>query len=113
MLPRRYRTPTSFFVGKPQGKKYYSPHLTLSVSRSSDAEPRFSFSISKKISKTAPERNLFRRRGYAIVHKLITITKPSHVFFFSARKDATKIPFTELESEVKGLLKQAGGLQVE
>lgn len=68
---------------------------------------RFSFSVSKKVSKMAVNRNKLRRVGYSIVEKCIENVNPGYFLFFSYKKGAEKYKYQEIEKEILGLLEKS------
>ncbi len=69
---------------------------------------KFSFSISKKNSKSSVERNKLRRWGYSVITKHIKEIKPGFLCFFSFKKGSVKTEFQSLENEILGLLSVSG-----
>ncbi len=67
----------------------------------------FSFSVSKKVSKSAVVRNKLRRRGYSVIESNISNIKPEHFLFFSYKKGGEKVSYKELENNVVGLLEKS------
>ena len=90
-----------------QARRYNSPSFVLYLSKispNSDKKPsKFSFSVSKKIAKSAVDRNRLRRRGYSIVSKYIKTTKSGFYCFFSY-KSGYERDFYLLEKELIQLL---------
>lgn len=74
-------------------------------------DSKFSFSVSKKVSKKAVDRNKYRRRGYSIVSQYLSIIKPGFICFFSFKKSNKPPKFLDLEKEVKSLLSESGVLE--
>ncbi len=72
---------------------------------------KFSFSVSKKISKSAVLRNKLRRLGYGAVQELLKDVKPGFLVRFSITTLAKSVKETEqMKDEVKILLNKAGVL---
>ncbi len=65
---------------------------------------RFSFSISKKVAKTAVLRNKLRRRGYSIVGRLLNEIPENRCFVFVLKKGAEKQAYKDLEREIVELI---------
>lgn len=54
--------------------------------------------------KRAVDRNLYRRRGYNVISKIIEIIAPGHLFFFVYKKGIYPLSFSDLEKEILALL---------
>jgi|SRR5581483_4870129 len=93
-----------------RAEKFNSPHLVLSVCQGGPSPGRFSFSISKKVLKSAVGRNKWRRRGYSVIQKNLSGVKPGYYCFFSFKKNLQNIKFSDLEKEIIQLLNTAGVL---
>lgn len=91
MLPKNRRIEKKYF-GKITkfGKRYNSDLFSLYKLPISDKDTRvpskFSFSVSKKVSKLAVDRNKLRRRGYSVVSKHIKSITPGFFYYFSFKK---------------------------
>jgi ribonuclease P protein component len=111
MLPKNKRISRKEFGELlTNGKRFNSPHLLLYILQNKEADSRFAFSVSKKVAKSAVERNKYRRRGYSIISKNSTKIKKGFYFFFSFKKNSIPIAFTNLEKEVGELLSSASML---
>lgn len=95
-----------------KGVFFHSQNLSLRVMKTQKGLSKFSFVVSKKVSKSAVVRNLLRRRGYSVLKD--SIGKDSKdtmntgvvgAFFF--KKGAEKLGFSELQEETVFLLKKA------
>ncbi len=109
MLPKKRRIKRSEFANiLSKGKRYNSEHLLLYVSPIDpdgiNKESRFSFSVSKKVSKLSVDRNKHRRRGYAVISRYLKDIKSGFFYFFSFKKSSNSIDFSLLEKEIKELL---------
>ncbi len=109
MLPQKRRIARkelSLLLTK--GKRYNSEHLLLYVGVDSQKNlpksSRFSFSVSKKVSRNAVDRNKLRRQGYSIIQKHTSVLKSGYMCFFSFKKAKGKLLFSQLEEEIVGLL---------
>lgn len=98
-IPRKELGPVVF-----KGKKYNSPHLLLSIASTDSPQSKFAFSVSKKVAKSAVERNKYRRRGYSVIGKQLHALKGGYLLMFNFKKGAIPIEFAGLEKEVLGLL---------
>jgi ribonuclease P protein component len=109
MLPKEKRISRKEFPNiLKNGKRYHSPHLSLSVVNSNtNSNSKFSFSVSKKICKNATDRNRLRRQGYYIISENLNNIKARYTCFFSFKKGKYPMLFTELKTETLSLLKEA------
>ena len=109
MLSKTNRIPRSLFKDALLGSRFLaSPFFTLRYKTTTKPEKRFSFVVSKEVSKKAVERNLIRRRGYSIINTNLKNIKSGINCAFRTKKGVIKLSFKELEGEVVGLLKKAG-----
>lgn len=111
MLPSNRRIERQLFSQiMANSKRYHSTSFVFYLSPINDKSgtpSKFSFSISKKILKSAVLRNKQRRRGYSVIQKHINSIKPNFFCFFVYKKGfCTK--FSDLEKDIKGLLSQSG-----
>lgn len=94
MLPRSKRLSVSLFTNVlANGKIVHSPLFTariLKTAASHDGSSRFSAVISKKIAKTAVERNKFRRRIYTSLSSLEKRVLPGFHIILMAKPTITK-----------------------
>lgn len=115
MLPKKRRIRRKEFQNIfLKGKKFNSPALLLNLAMNnngvSGGESQFSFSVSKKVSKSAVSRNKLRRRGYSSIERLKNI-KPGFQAIFSFKKGAEKYKFSQIEREIINLLSNASVLE--
>ena len=124
MLPQKRRISRKEFPDiLKKGRRFNSPHLLLyvveqktpvvehsSLRDKADFISLFSFSVSKKISKKAVDRNRLRRQGYSVITSQIKNIKKGFLFFFSFKKESGTLTFVQLEKEIKDLLKVGGVL---
>ena len=115
MLPKKSRVSRKEFLKiLNSGKKYNSPHILLYVVnlglKESIKESKFSFSVSKKASSLAVDRNKYRRQGYSIINKHIKFIKPGFICLFSFKKGLPPLKFDILEKEIMELLSVSGVL---
>jgi ribonuclease P protein component len=111
MIPQKRKVDTGLFPSVlKQGNSISSEHFSLRFLRVPGVAPsKFSFVVSRKISKKAVERNRLKRHGYAALE--ITKHPPpktSIVAIFFAKKNATKLSYQKIKNEVGELLKKAG-----
>lgn len=87
MLPKNNRIKRSAFSLLLKGAKVFKNNLFLMRFVSTDKSgSQFSFSVSKKISKSAVVRNRLRRTGYRLIAKHIERIKPNILVSFSFRE---------------------------
>lgn len=108
MLPKSRRIKReefSFVLGK--GVRLNSTHLFLFCQKINPENlkktSRFSFSISKKVEKSAVKRNKLRRWGYSVLSNEINKTKDGFLLFFSY-KNTKDLTYQVLQGEIIGLL---------
>jgi ribonuclease P protein component len=106
MLSKKQKVDKTLFkeVLAQKGINCHSPHLSLKIVK--NKENRFSFVVSKKVTKSAVKRNLLRRRGYSIVGDIIESIKSPIIGIFFFKKGAENISFQELKEEILFLLKK-------
>lgn len=109
MLPKNQRVQQSAFLEVLKGgKSVYAPYLTLKFLKGKQRqESKFSFVVSRAVTKKASDRNLLKRRGYYIIrkHKEDIIDSVTATFFF--KRAGVKFSFKDLEREILFLLKKA------
>ena len=90
------------------GKTLRTSNISLVYNHNSRGFQRFAVVVSKKVLKTAVGRNRIRRRVYeAIRAELPKYQAKNDCIFIIYSKDFQKIPFSELQSEVRRLLEQS------
>ena len=106
MLSKERRIKRKDFGDVLKGVRYNSPHFLVYVNRSESKKPTiFSFSVSKKVASKAVLRNKMRRQGYGVISSFLNDIKPGFTCFFSYKKEKYPIPYSELEKEIIGILK--------
>ncbi len=86
------------------GKRYHSAHFTLVVSTYSEC--KVSVVVSKKVAKTAVDRNRLRRRAYGVVERLLKVNPPKGVFIIMYKPGALRASREALQIELEALLAQ-------
>ncbi len=125
MLPKRNRISRSLFANVlKNGSFSHSSSFSFRLLISQVGLPKFSFVVSKKVSKSAVVRNTLRRRGYSIVRAVLgknllqvnvdkDVKKLNQnilgVFFL--KKGAEKLDFQTFQEEIILLLKKARIIQ--
>jgi ribonuclease P protein component len=85
---------------------YHSHCISLFVYKKSDISPsQFSFSVSKKVAKSAVIRNKLRRRGYAAIKGMLAKIKLGYYCMFSFKKGASTLSASDISKEVQDILK--------
>lgn len=91
------------------GRLFQFDSFGLSVlERGDDANPRFAFIVSSKVSKEAVQRNRIKRALSEAVRFEMTRLKKGFDAIFLAKQIGTKKPTDELMREVRGALEGAG-----
>jgi ribonuclease P protein component len=105
MLAKKRRIGKKFFsVHFSNTQRFVSPHLLLTVVKNERAQSCFAFSVSKKICKRAVDRNRLRRQGYSVIGKYLKDIPDGFLFFFSFKKGAYPVSFSNLKKEICSLL---------
>ena len=113
MLPKERRiSKKNFPYILSESRRYNSHHLLLYLSKiegGSKKMSQFTFSVSKKVSKLAVNRNRFRRQGYSVVERIPNI-KPGYFCFFTF-KNTLNLKYSQIEAEIVELLSLSGMLE--
>ena len=105
MLPKARRLTTRDFKSLRRGRTVNTAHLALRVFPAG-AGGKVSVVVSSSSYKRAVDRNLLRRRLYAIIEAHATKLQ-GRTLIVTARKGALGIPFSALKEEFLGALGQA------
>ena len=81
------------------------------ASKAAPKGPQVSFTVSKKVAKTAVLRNKLRRRGYTAVRVLIPRLSPDVAVLISYLSPDIKVSIAELTAELEKALLSAGLLK--
>lgn len=92
VLSKGRHTATSFFLLK------YLPN--------NQAQSRFGFVISAKVSKKAVERNLLKRRLREIIKRNLKVIKSGYDVVFVVKKNAVQLTFVQIQDEVLKMLRE-------
>jgi len=106
MLPKKQRVSKEFFKKLEKTRTFSGEFLIMKV-KAEKGLARISFVVSKKIAKSAVERNRLRRMGYAAAELLISKITPGYIFIFYFRKQNKKVSVESLRNEIKNLLKNS------
>ncbi len=86
------------------GRRLHSPHFTLVVTNHKTC--MVSVVVSKKVAKTAVDRNRLRRRAYGVVERLLKASSLPGVVIILYKAGSLKVPRLTLQAELEGLLAQ-------
>ncbi|MBU4479844.1 ribonuclease P protein component [Patescibacteria group bacterium] len=110
MLPKKQKVNKKLFdeVFK-TGKSYHSDFLFLKLLKLEDPKEKSHFAVvvSKKISKKAVERNLIKRRIFAVLKENKDQIKTGFAVVFFVKKGTEKMSFEEYKKETINLLEKA------
>jgi ribonuclease P protein component len=97
------------FLAAAKGKKAARRAFILETLQREDSDaPRFGFTVSKRIAKSAVERNRIRRRLKEAVRLAAPDhARPGHDYVVIGRRSALDEPFGSLKSEIASALEQA------
>jgi len=90
------------------GKNVYGQNMSLKYFAAPSKLSTFAFIISAKKIRSAVFRNKLKRRGRAIVFKILPRLKEGHSILFFFKEKSYKMKFPELETEIKKLLQREG-----
>lgn len=111
MLSKEKRIPRVLFSSiLTNGRSFHLPIISIKVLENKDENSRFSFVVSKSVSKSAVKRNLIKRRGYSIIQKHLKNIKSGYLYVFFIKKGVEKSKFAEFEEEIVEILKKTGNL---
>lgn len=86
------------------GKRFHSEHFTVVYTKATDFQ--VSVVVSKKVAKSAVDRNRLRRRAYGVVERLGKESTMSGVYIILLKPGALKVTRLALQSELTALLAQ-------
>lgn len=90
-----------------EGVFMHSANFYLRFLVRKDEKPSlFGFVVPNKVKKTSVGRHLIKRRMSAVVEKLLITLKPGISAIVFAKKDVSKVAFSEIEKELVELLKR-------
>lgn len=112
MLSKRYRFHSRGGVRYTyqHGKSIRKPNITLVHAVNTRGRQRFAVVVSKKVAKSAVERNRIRRRVYeairAVKKEQNFIAEKDNIFVIYAKNIKT-MPFADLKNLISGLLQES------
>lgn len=106
MLKKAKRIKKSLFSKAYQtGRVFSSPNMTIRVSPIiPNEDSKFSFVVSKAVAKSAVDRNLLRRRGYASLSGMSNLPEKGSANIFFFKKGAKNLSYKALSGEILELL---------
>lgn len=111
MLPKEQRIDRQFFKKVwGQGKRFNTSYFSLVLLSGLPFErPKVSFVVPKDVCKKATDRNLLRRRGYAVFRELSRdfSVKKGVACVVVAKKTVARLPFFYLKKEMQNLFQKA------
>lgn len=108
MLAKKQKIPKKLFGEVIKlGRNFHSPNLSLKLLRAL-AGKKFSFVISKKVSPLAVKRNLLKRRGFAVIKKILGEIKEPATGIIFLKSSAKELNFSQMEKEIVKLFSEAG-----
>jgi len=106
MIPKNKRLTINLFKEVfLKGKSVFGPEISLVyIKQAEGVLPRFSFSVSKKVAKTAVLRNRIRRKAYSALSPLLkTFTAPIYGVFV-VKKDIGALTIEEIRKRISALI---------
>lgn len=113
MLPKRQRVTRALLLDvKAHGKAFHSNVATLRILPTSETlgvgtSSAFSVVVSKKVARSAVERNTLRRRAYQALANIFGNIQDPYVGVFFLKGSVKQLSFRELEHEFEILLRKA------
>jgi ribonuclease P protein component len=86
------------------GKRFHSEYFTIVYTKATDF--RVSVVVSKKVAKSAVDRNRLRRRAYGVVERFGKERSMSGIYIVLYKPGALKASRIELQSQIATLLAQ-------
>ena len=91
-----------------KGKTIRSPKMSLVFTPNTKGFTRIAVVVSKKVNKTAIGRNRIRRRIYEVLRVNFSLIPPKNDYIFVVySRDILKMPFSELEKLLGGLVEES------
>lgn len=106
----RLKNPREFSLVYSQGTPCFGKYIVVSVLPTKNKVSRVGFAVSKKIG-NAVMRNKIKRRLRAIVQDLARQVPPGYDLVIGAKRSATTASFSELDRDLRIVLKKGQLLQ--
>ncbi|HVS79663.1 MAG TPA: ribonuclease P protein component [Candidatus Paceibacterota bacterium] len=91
-----------------RGATFRGRYFILKVAKAEDGLPsRFGFSVSKKVYKSAVDRNRTRRQGYSALKNHIDAVNGGIIGLFSMIRTGKRPKFAEISQDIEALLRQS------
>lgn len=109
MFPRKERVEKAVFdTLLKSGSVVNSGNVSLRyLTQPSNSKNKYSFVVSGKVSKSAVERNLLKRRGRYVIRKNSDRIKTPFICVFFFKPGSVKLDYKTLEAEILNLLFKA------
>lgn len=105
MVATQHRIPRAQFPTYfASGKRFHSEYFTVVYTKSIDF--KVSVVVSKKVAKSAVDRNRLRRRAYGVVERFVKDQSMSGVYIVLYKPGALKAARVGLQGQLAGLLAQ-------
>ncbi len=101
MLPRLLRLNIGLFKEIIEKGRFSHGKYFLFRYVKNEGIPRFAVSVSKKVSKSAVDRNKIRRRVYCSVRKLINETQDGYKIIIFVKSGIEKLNIEEISKEIE------------
>ncbi len=106
MLKKRDRLTTREIESLSLGKSVFGTLISLRILPAK--KTKLAATVSKKIIKTAVDRNRMRRRIYAATEAVLSQVRTPAIVMIMPKKECLTLPFTELATEIKSVFAKAG-----
>jgi len=109
---QRIRKADIFSVVKKRGKFIRGSFINVWVYEklSPDISPKIGLIVSRKVSKRANQRNLWKRRMREVFRRNQNIIRPMHWILMQAKAQESVAPYTGIENEFLNAIGKAGAL---
>ncbi|MBX4198062.1 ribonuclease P protein component [Candidatus Parcubacteria bacterium] len=95
-----------------RGKTIHAPHLSLRLAVIPASSTKMAVVVPKKVQAKAHDRNLLRRRIYAIVRQYRDNLPQGFGGLIFAKPQASHLNHSDLQAEVRGLLSNSFGIDL-
>jgi ribonuclease P protein component len=112
MLPKSRRISRAevktFVKNNHRNMAYHGHFLSLFLYKKPDiSATQFSFSVSKKVAKSAVVRNKLRRQGYTAIENILNTVTPGFYCMFNFKKGSSTLKATDISKEIHTLVTTA------